>query len=209
MAQRILTSFLMTSLLVAGGAPPSAQAENAMGYQLLSTEQAIALPHNHGSLGMDVERSQQITDGAMTFDIIRIKQVGRGSPGAQAGFKVGDQIIAVDSRVFPTLASFAGYIGALSPGTLAAVDYIPVGGGPAQAQRVPVTIGAPGRSAQPVPKPDAETTSTGLSTGTKVAIGVGAVALLGCYELGCFSHRSSSSTAPAPNGRTLQNQAPR
>ena len=141
----------MTSLLVAGGAPPIAQAENAMGYQLLSTEQAIALPHNHGSLGMDVERSQQITDGAMTFDIIRIKQVGRGSPGAQAGFKVGDQIIAVDSRVFPTLASFAGYIGALSPGTLATVDYIPVGGGPAQAQRVPVTIGAPGRSVQPVP----------------------------------------------------------
>jgi hypothetical protein len=29
-----------------------------------------------------------------------------------------------------------------------------------------------------------------MSTGTKVAIGVGAAALFGCYELGCFSHRS-------------------
>ena len=27
----------------------------------------------------------------------------------------------------------------------------------------------------------------GLSTGTKVAIGVGAAALFGCYKAGCFS----------------------
>ena len=207
MAQRILMGFLVTSLLVGGGTPRPAQAENAMGYRLLSIEQARALPRNHGSLGMDVERSQQITDGAMTFDIIRIKQVGSGSPGAQAGFKVGDQIIAVDGRVFPSLASFAGYIGALSPGTQAAIDYIPRGGGPAQAQRMPVTIGASGRSS-PAFTHKAETTSGGLSTGTKVAIGVGAVALIGCYELGCFSHRRSSSTAGAPYQPVPQNQTP-
>jgi S1-C subfamily serine protease len=199
MAQRILPPLLAVSLLLVGGAPLPVQAENAMGYRLLSAQEATALPRNHGSLGMDVERSQEITDGGMTFDIIRIKQVQRGSPGARAGFKTGDQIIAVDGRVFPTLVSFAAYIGALSPGTQATIDYIPVGGGPAQAQRVPVTVGVSGRSS----KPNEETTSsTGLSTGTKVAIGVGAVALLGCYEMGCFSHRASASPI-APNGRLL------
>jgi S1-C subfamily serine protease len=141
MAQRILPTLLAVPLLLVGGAPLPVKAENAMGYRLLSAQEATALPHNHGSLGMDVERSQEITDGGMTFDIIRIKQVLRGSPGAQAGFRAGDQVIAVDGRVFPTLVSFAGYIGALSPGTQAIVDYIPVGGGPAQAQRVPVTVG--------------------------------------------------------------------
>jgi S1-C subfamily serine protease len=123
MAQRILTTLLAASLLVAGGVPP-AHAENAMGYQLLSAQETNALPHNHGSLGMDVERSQAIIDGGMTFDIIRIKQVRQGSTGARAGFVAGDQIIAVDGRVFPTLVSFAAYIGALPPGTQAAVDYI-------------------------------------------------------------------------------------
>jgi membrane-associated protease RseP (regulator of RpoE activity) len=204
MAQRIL--LLAVLLLLVGGAPLPVKAENAMGYRLLSAQEATALPHNHGSLGMDVERSQEITDGGITFDIIRIKQVQRGSPSAQAGFKTGDQIIAVDGRVFPTLVSFAGYIGALSPGTQAVVDYIPVGGGPAQAQRVPVTVGVSGRSS----KPNEEMTSTGLSKGTKVAIGVGAVALLGCYEMGCFSHRASAPPI-ASNGRLLNqpNNQPR
>jgi membrane-associated protease RseP (regulator of RpoE activity) len=204
MAQRIL--LLAVLLLLVGAAPLPVKAENAMGYRLLSAQEATALPHNHGSLGMDVERSQEITDGGMTFDIIRIKQVLRGSPGAQAGFGAGDQIIAVDGRVFPTLVSFAGYIGALSPGTQAVVYYIPVGGGPAQAQRAPVTVGISGRSS----KPNEEMTSTGLSKGTKVAIGVGAVALLGCYEMGCFSHRASAPTI-APNGRLLNqpNNQPR
>jgi predicted metalloprotease with PDZ domain len=37
---------------------------------------------------------QQITDGGMKFDLIRVKQVRRGSPGDRAGFRKGDQIIA-------------------------------------------------------------------------------------------------------------------
>jgi S1-C subfamily serine protease len=198
MTQRILMTLLAASLLIAA-TPPSAHAENAMDYRLLSAQEMNALPRNHGSLGMDVERSQEITDGGMTFDIIRVKQVRQGSPGARAGFKTGDQIIAVDGRVFPTLVSFAAYIGALSPGTQAAVDYIPVGGGPAQAQRASVTVGAAGSL-----KSNDEATSAGLSTRSKVAIGVGAVALLGCYEMGCFSHRSHA-PATVPNTRSLQN----
>ena len=154
-----------------------ARAENQMGYQLLSQQEASGLPHNRGSLGMDIERAQQITDGGMTFDLIRVKQVRRGSPGAQAGFGPGDQIIAVDGRVFPSLSAFAAYVGSVPPGRAVSVDYIPANGGPAQAQRVSVTLGAAGNPAQSVaPEPN----STGLSTGTKVAIGVGAAALLGC-----------------------------
>jgi hypothetical protein len=37
------------------------------------------------------------------------------------------------------------------------------------------------------------------------AIGVGAAALFGCYELGCFSHRS---TTGAPNSARQQVQQP-
>ena len=156
-----------------------------MGYQLLSAQEAASLPHNRGALGLDVERAQAITDSGITFELIRVKQVHRGSAGAEAGFKPGDQIIALNGRVFPSLAAFAAYVGSLSRGTQVTVDYIPAGGGPAQAQRVPVTVGG---SAQ----------SKGLSTGSKIAIGAGAAALFGCYELGCFSHRGNSQ-AQSPN----------
>jgi hypothetical protein len=176
--------------------PGSTRAENQMGYQLLSPQAAARLPHNHGSLGMDIERAQQITDGGMTFDLIRVRGVNRGSPGAQAGFNTGDQIIAVDGMVFPSLTTFAAYVGSVQPGASVSVDYIPANGGPAQAQRVAVTVGAVGSAAAP---------STGMSTGTKVAIGVGAAALLGCYELGCFSHHKP---AQATAGGQVQNQQP-
>ena len=160
-------------------------ADNAMGYRLLTPEEAAGLPHNRGALGLDIERAQVISDSGMTFDIIRVKQARRGSAGAQAGFKPGDQIIAVDGRVFPSLAIFGAYVGSLTPGSRASVDYIPAGGGPGQAQRIAVAIGSPAQqAAAPPPAPG------GLSTGTKVAIGVGAAALLGCYEMGCFSHRA-------------------
>ena len=180
-------ALFLASALVAGQCiPVPAWAENQMGYRLLTSQDAAALPHNRGSLGMEIERSQQIVDGGMTFDLIRVKGVRSGSPGAQAGFNPGDQIIAVDGRVFPSLAAFAAYVGSVQPGTAASVDYIPANGGPAQAQRVAVTVGAAGSPAQaPVQAPS----QGGMSTGTKVAIGVGAAALLGCYELGCFSHR--------------------
>ncbi len=177
-----------------------------MGYQLLSPQDAAALPRNRGSLGMDIERAQQITDDGMTFDIIRVKQVRRGSPGAQAGFAPGDQIIAVDGRVFPSLAVFAAYVGSLQPGTAMSVDYIPANGGPGQAQRVSVTVGAAGSAAQPSAQP--APAPTGMSTGTKVAIGVGAVALLGCYEMGCFSKRRPAQPvngAPQQPGGQPQN----
>ncbi|HEY0417933.1 MAG TPA: PDZ domain-containing protein [Acetobacteraceae bacterium] len=197
MAHRILTTLVAAGLLMGGMGPSPARADNAMGYRLLSAQEAASLPRNNGALGMDVERSQQITDSGMTFEIIRVKQVRRGSPGAQAGFRPGDQIIAVNGRVFPSIAAFAAYVGAISPGSQATIDYIPAGGGPAQAQRVPVTIGGPGRSAQPSGNPNEAAPSTGMSTGSKIAIGVGAAALLGCYEMGCFSHRGSTSAPRA------------
>ena len=189
MPNRKVALFVASTLMAVHALPEIARAENQMGYQLMTPQAAASLPHNRGSLGMDIERAQQLTDGGMTFDIIRVKGIRRGSPGARAGFNAGDQIIAVDGRVFPSLATFAAYVGSIQPGTTVSVDYIPANGGPAQAQRVPVTVGAAGTGAQPTPQGPA---STGMATGTKVAIGVGAAALLGCYEMGCFSHRHPS-----------------
>lgn len=185
---RAAAVIVAASMVAAPFLSAPAKAENQMGYQLLSSQDAAGLPRNRGSLGMDIERAQQITDGGMTFDIIRVKQVRRGSPGARAGFGPGDQIIAVDGRVFPSLAAFAAYVGSVQPGATVTVDYIPANGGPAQAQRVAVTVGAAGGPAQAAQQAPAQ---GGMSTGTKVAIGVGAAALLGCYEMGCFSKRRS------------------
>ena len=167
-----------------------ARADNPMGYRLLSQADAASLPRNGGALGMDIERADHIDDDGLAFDIIRVKQVRPGSPGAQAGFRSGDQIIAVDGRVFATLTAFGAYVGSQTPGSTIRVDTIPAGGGPKQAQRLTVTVGAAGRAVSP---------AAGLSTREKVAIGVGAAALFGCYELGCFSHRK----AVAPQGRPI------
>ncbi len=155
-----------------------------MGYQLLSAQQAAELPHRGGALGMDIGRAQQINSGGMTFELLKVNGVRPGSPAAQAGFNVGDQIISVDGRVFPSVAAFASYVGSVQPGRQISVDYIPSGGGPQQAQRLAVTVGAGGRA---VPAQQDQAPSTGLSTGTKIAIGVGAAALFGCYEIGCLS----------------------
>ena len=95
----------------------------------------------------------------MTFELLRVNGVRRGSPGAQAGLHVGYQIIAVDGRVFPSVAALAAYVG-----------------------------DRPG----------------GLSTGSKVAIGVGAAALFGCCELGCFSRAKPGPDTPGQ----LQPQQP-
>ena len=83
-----------------------ARADNPMGYRLLSAQEAASLPRNHGALRLEVDRGQQITDRGMTFDIIRVKRVKPGSTGGQAGLRPGDQIIALDGRVFPTLVAF-------------------------------------------------------------------------------------------------------
>ena len=199
MAHRILTTFAAASLLLAGTCLVPARADNQMGYRLLSAQEAAGLPRNRGMLGLDVDRSQEITDSGMTFDIMRVKQVRPGSPGARAGFKPGDQLIAVDGRVFPTVAAFAAYVGSMQPGTQAMVDYIPAGGGPAQAQRASVVIGGAGMAPQGANR----AASTGMSTKEKVAIGVGAAALLGCYEMGCFSHREAAPAA-MPGGQPMQ-----
>lgn len=189
MANRTVAALLAASFLSLQCMPTGpAHAENPMGYQLLSARQAAVLPRSGGALGMDVGRAQQITDSSgMTFELLRVTGVRRGSPAAQAGFHVGDEIIAANGQVFPSVAAFAAYVGSVPPGEQITVDYMPAGGGPQQAQRVAVTVGgAGGRAVPPVQQGD-QSRSTGLSTGSKVAIGVGAAALLGCYELGCFS----------------------
>ena len=181
----------LVALPLSFGAMAPAFADNPMGYQLLSEREASQLPRQHGALGLDVARAQQIADAGMVFDIMRVQQVRPHSPGAQAGLRPGDQIIAVDGRVFPTIAAFAAYIGSRAPGSQGVIDYMPAGSGPAQAQRVGVTFGGPGWSGQHIALHHSPQASTGMSTGTKLAIGAGAAALL-CYKMGCFSHRDPS-----------------
>ena len=127
----VITAVCLLQLLA-----PTANADNQMGYRLLTPEAAAALPHNHGSLGVTVDRAEQINDAGMTFELMRISQVRRGSAGAQAGLKNGDEIIAVNGIVFPSLLAFAAYIGATAAHSSVSIDYIPAGGGPQQAQRV-------------------------------------------------------------------------
>jgi len=206
MVKRRLAALLVVSLLSSQLAVAPAHAENQMGYRLLSPQKAARLPRNHGALGMDVERAQQITDGGMTFDIMLVKQVRRNSAGARAGFQIGDQIIAVDGRVFPSIATFAAYIGATPPGSQISIDYMPAGGGPQQAQRIAVAVGAAGDTAPALaPTRQAEApASSGMSTGSKVAIGAAAAALL-CYKFGCFSQGSGTGV---PNDGRQQPQQP-
>ena len=157
--------------------PGAANADNPMGYRVVTPQEAAGLPRNGGTLGLELQRAEMISDRGIAFEIMRVDHVREHSPGARAGFKPGDELISVNGRVFPSLAVFASYVGSLPPGRPASVDYIPAGGGPAQAQRVQVVPG--GGAAE------------GMSTKEKVAIGVGAAALFGCYELGCFSHRQA------------------
>ena len=182
-----VAAVLAASLALAPFVP--VHADNPMGYRLLTAQEASTLPRGNGAVGLDVDRGQQLTDGGMTFDIIRIKQVRRDSAAARAGLKPGDEIIALDGRVFPTLTVFASYIRSLPPGTKSIVDYMPVGSGPQQAQRVALVVGQAGQPAQPAAR-------SGMSTTEKVAIGAGAVALLGCYAAGCFTHHDATVRPP-------------
>jgi PDZ domain len=186
MMRRIMAVLLAGAVTFGGTAWGPAWADNPMGYRLLSEQEASALPQRHGTLGLSVARAQQIRDHGLVFDILRVQQVRPGSPGAQAGLKAGDQIIAMDGRVFPSLAVFAAYVGSMAPGSQAALDYMPAGGGPAQAQRVGITIGGPAGAGRAAPKAG----GGGLSTGAKLAIGAGAAALL-CYKMGCFSRHGA------------------
>jgi len=181
---RTLAAFVAASLLTLESMSAPALAGNQMGYQLLSAEQGAALPRNGGKLGLNVGRAQQVNSDGLTFELLRVNDVNPGSSGAKAGFKPGDQIIAVDGKVFPSVAAFAAYVGSMPPAGKISIDYMPSRGGPQEAQRVNVTLGG-GRSE---PAHSASPARTGLSTGEKVAIGVGAAALFGCYKMGCFSH---------------------
>ena len=196
---RTAAGLLAAAILGLAGTPGRAQTQNGMNYHLVTPQEAASFPRAGGALGMDIVSGDHINDAGMSFELLRIKGVRVGTPGAQAGFHAGDQIIAADGRVFPSLQAFAAYVRSLPPGKLMAVDYIPAGGGPQAAQRIGVTVGDGGRAVT-ASKGDSE--HEGLSTGTKVAIGVAAVALFGCYEMGCFTHRAQPAAAapPPPNG---------
>ena len=170
-----------------------ARADNPMGYQLLTPQAAASLPRNQGSLGLDVERAQQITDDGMTFDLIRVRGVRRGSPGAQAGFSPGDQIIAVDGRVFSSLTCSRRISARCRRGRRSASTTSPPMAARRKRSACPLRWAVRAAARRQHRRPQA---SSGMSTGTKVAIGVGAAALLGCYELGCFSHRRTNQPAP-------------
>ena len=183
MMRRGRVLFLAGTLLFAQTPWAPSYAENTMGYRVLAVDEASSLPRNGGSLGMDIERAQRITDTGMTFDLIGINRVRSGSAAAKAGLRAGDKIIAVDGRVFPTLASFASYVGSKQPGSQVMVDYLPKGAGPANAQRLVVNVGNQRGVAVPSTGNEA---STGMSTGKKIAIGAGVAAIL-CYKFGCLS----------------------
>ena len=187
MNRKVALLLAASSFLLHGLSGPT-RAENQMGYQLLSVEQAAGLPHNGGALGMDVGQGEQINSGGMNFELLRVVALKPNSPASRAGLNIGDQVISVDGRVFPSVAAFARYIGSIQPNKQIAVDYIPKGGGPQQAQRVAATVAGVGQS-------PSDKAASGLSTSSKIAIGVGAAALFGCYEVGCFS-RSAPQQQP-------------
>jgi len=187
-----MTAVALASMLTVQLASVVANAENSMGYRLVSAAQAARLPNNHGALGLDVAPAQPITDSGMTFALMRVKRAQAGSAAAQAGLQRGDQIIAVNGRVFPTITAFAGYMRSMAPGSRVHIDYIPAGGGPRNAERVAVIVGKAGSSGTQYAQAQAKEQSSGISTRTK--IGLGAAAVLGCYYFGCFSGGSGSSS---------------
>ncbi len=207
MMKRTTAALLAASFLALQTVPGLAQTSNQLGYRLLSQQDAAALPNQGGALGMDIVSGTHIDDAGLSFEMLRIKGVRVGTPGAQAGFHAGDQIVAADGRVFPSLLTFAAYVRSLPPGKLMSVDYIPNGGGPQQAQRIGVTVGNGGRAVAPA-QADSAPEHQGLSTGTKIAIGVGAAALFGCYEMGCFTRKHPVSAQAMPNGMAPNGMAP-
>ena len=80
---RKMTAVALASILTAQMTPMMARAENAMGYRLLSMEQAGHLPNNRGAVGLDVAAARQITEAGMTFDLMRVQRVQAGSAAAQ------------------------------------------------------------------------------------------------------------------------------
>jgi PDZ domain-containing secreted protein len=190
--RRTMTGIALASMLTVQLAPAVAYAENPMGYRVLSAEQAARLPNKNGALGLDVAAVQRISDSGMTFALLQVKRVQAGSTAAQANLQRGDQIIAVNGRVFPSATAFAAYVRSMAPESRINIDYIPAGGGPRDAERVAVVIGKPGHKGMQAQYAQEQEKSSGMSTRTK--IGLGAAALLGCYYFGCFSGGSGSSS---------------
>ncbi|MFL5284220.1 MAG: PDZ domain-containing protein [Rhodopila sp.] len=143
-----LMALSLAALLATSWIPHPVHADNAMGYRELSAREAAALPSRQGTIGLDVRRQERIIDSGLTFEIIKVTRVRRDSTGAQAGFNVGDQIVAVDGRVFPSLAIFTAYIGSRSPGSQIIVDIMPAGRGPEQARRITVDVERAGHPAK-------------------------------------------------------------
>ncbi len=187
--KRQVAALAIGAMLAAPWASGPAAADNKMGYQLETPEQAAQLQKSGGSLGMKVGPQEQINSEGLTFQILKVEGVNQGSPAEQAGLKVGDQIIAVNTHVFLNTKTFAEYVGSAKPGQQIEIDYMPAGGGPKQAQRVGVTVGEAGKAAPPHKEPS--TVGGGLSTGDKIAIGLGAAAVIGCYEFNCYSRIKS------------------
>ncbi len=205
--KRTVTALVLASFIGFQPGMVPARADNAMGYRFLSASEADALPKAGGTLGLNVGPGATITSGGMTFRVLRVNSVKPGAAGAQAGFRKGDQIISVDGRVFPSVPAFADYVGSVPPGRQINVDFMPAGSGPQDAQRLTATLGGGATGAAPAtasappadstaPAADAAPQSGLLSTGQKVAIGAAAVALFGCYKLGCFD-RFKRQNAPA------------
>ena len=64
-SKRLVVLLVAVSLFSCPCLPGPARADNSMEYQLLTPQAAAALPRNRGSLGMDIKRAQEITDGGM------------------------------------------------------------------------------------------------------------------------------------------------
>ena len=185
MAQRAIVLCLAASMFSAQALTP-ALADNQMGYRLVTAEQAAGLPHSNGLLGIQAGAGQQINSKDLNFELLKVQGVRPGSPGAKAGFKSGDQLIAVDGRVFANTQAFAKFVGSIAPGRHVTIDYMPAGAGPKAAKRVDVQLAARDGSTVPA-EPGKEPEKAGMSRGKKIAIGAAAIALFGCYEMGCFS----------------------
>src|SRR3954447_12710637 len=107
MARRFLKLALAASLVSAQVLSGQAIAKNQTGYQLITAEEAARLPHNESLLGIQAGPGEQINSEDLNFELLKIQGVRPGSPGAKAGFKPGDQLIAVDGRVFANTQAFA------------------------------------------------------------------------------------------------------
>lgn len=120
---RRMTAVALASMLAAQMVPLAAYGKNPMGYRQLSIEEAGQLPNRHGALGLDIALVQRISEAGMTFALLQVKRVQAGSAGGHAGLHRGDQIVAVNGRVFPRVTAFAAYVRSMASGSHIDIDY--------------------------------------------------------------------------------------